>query len=81
MLLLAKRTLNLTYSHERLLLRTRSLNICAGHAVTLNRDTWTMLMGLVGEISVSLIVGTVLVEGEIRGACALPVSAMSSARY
>ncbi|KZP04900.1 hypothetical protein FIBSPDRAFT_967732 [Athelia psychrophila] len=62
MLLTAKRTLKLP--HSRLLLRTSSLNICAGRAVTLGRDTWALLRELVGEISASLSVVTVLDEGE-----------------
>lgn len=68
MLKLARRTLKLP--HSRLLLHTSSLNICAGHAVTLSHDTWGLLKDLVGEISVSLSTATVLNGGEADGTCA-----------
>ncbi|KAF7966603.1 hypothetical protein HWV62_37791 [Athelia sp. TMB] len=50
MLSVAQNTLRLP--HARLILRTHSLDICAGHAVTLSRASWPLLAGLIGEINV-----------------------------
>lgn len=52
MLSSARRTLKLP--HRQLILRTKSLDICAGHSVTLSRVSWPLLTGLLGEINVTV---------------------------